>query len=366
MLELTRDDARRLAVRAQLLDRPRPDDPMEVATRLGAIQIDHTAAVAPSADLVLWSRIGSGLDRDALAEAMADHRLLDMRGMIRPAGDVPLYRAEMRQWADGRDLTGWRAAQRGWLAANEACRLDILERLRCDGPLAARDLPDTCDVPWRSSGWNAGRNVALMLDVMSRIGDVAVAGRDGRHRLWDLADRVYPDAVVPASDALRERDSRRLRALGIARSRGPECAVEPVDVGDAGVPAVVEGVRGTWRVDETLLGGPLRGRAALLSPFDRLIYDRKRMAELFEFDYQVEIYKPAARRRWGYYAMPILYGDRLVGKVDAAADHAAGVLRVNAVHRDTGFDAAMVDEIDDEIADLARWLGLDVQRTDVA
>ena len=166
-------------------------------------------------------------------------------------------------------------------------------------------------------------------------GEVAIAGRSGGDRVWDLAERVYPDdPVVPADEALRIRNERRLRALGIARARGPECPVEPLDVGEAGEPAVVEGVKGAWRVDPSLLGQPFSGRAALLSPFDRLLHDRKRTVELFEFDYQLEIYKPAAKRRWGYFALPILYGDRLAGKLDAAADRGAGVLRVHAIHQD--------------------------------
>ena len=195
-----------------------------------------------------------------------------------------------------------------------------------------------------------------------RRGEVAVAGRNGRDRLWDLAARVYPDdPVVPADEALRIRNERRLRALGIARARGPECPVEPMDVGEAGEPAVVEGVKGTWRVDPPScpLGQPFSGRAALLSPFDRLIHDRKRTAELFEFDYQLEMYKPAAKRRWGYFALPILYGDRLVGKLDATADRKAGVLRVNAIHQDVPFSQAMTAAVD-QIEDLARWLGLDL------
>jgi len=196
-----------------------------------------------------------------------------------------------------------------------------------------------------------------------RRGEVAIAGRRGGDRLWDLAERVYPDdPVVPAEEAQRVRDQRRLRALGIARARGPECPVEPVDVGEAGEPAVVEGVRGTWRVDPSQLGQPFTGRAALLSPFDRLVHDRKRTVELFGFDYQLEMYKPAAKRRWGYFALPILYGDRLVGKLDATADRRAGVLRVDAVHQDVPFDPAMADAVDREIRDLAAWLRLDLAR----
>jgi len=146
---------------------------------------------------------------------------------------------------------------------------------------------------------------------------------------------------APSRTIQRIRNERRLRALGIARAQGPECPVEPVDVGEAGEPAVVEGVKGTWRVDSSLLGQPFSGRAALLSPFDRLIHDRKRIVEFFEFDYQLEMYKPAAKRRWGYFALPILYGDRLVGKLDATADRKAGVLRVDAIHQDVPFDKTM-------------------------
>jgi uncharacterized protein YcaQ len=166
--------------------------------------------------------------------------------------------------------------------------------------------------------------------------------------------------VVPKREALRIRSERRLHSLGVARARGPECPTEPRDVGEAGEPAVVEGVRGTWRVDPTLLGQPFSGRAALLSPLDRLIHDRARMIELFEFDYQLEMYKPAAKRRWGYFALPILYGDRLVGKLDATADRTAGVLRVDAIHQDVPFEPIMTAEVEGEIKDLARWLELDL------
>ena len=158
----------------------------------------------------------------------------------------------------------------------------------------------------------------MMLQKLVERGEVAAAGGQGRDRLWDLASRIYPDDPVPPEDeARRLLDERRLSALGIARASAAKLPMEPIDVGDAGEPAVVEGVRGTWRVDPAQLGQPFAGRAALLSPFDRLLADRKRMAELFEFDYILEMYKPAAQRRWGYYALPILYGDRLVGKLDA-------------------------------------------------
>jgi uncharacterized protein YcaQ len=192
-------------------------------------------------------------------------------------------------------------------------------------------------------------------------GEIAIAGRVGRERAWDLAGRVYPaDVPVPSiEDAARMRDERRLASLGIARRRTTKMPIEPVDVGDAGEPAVVEGVKGEWRVDPAALQDEFEARTALLSPFDRLVYDRRRAEELFDFEYTLEMYKPAAKRRWGYFALPILHGDRLVGKIDAKADRDASVLRVNAVHEDVRFTKAIARAVEDELADLASWLGLD-------
>ncbi|MGA3154876.1 MAG: DNA glycosylase AlkZ-like family protein [Streptosporangiaceae bacterium] len=361
--ELSRVDARRIAVRAQLLDRLRPSGLLDVVHRLTLLQIDLTAAIAPNAHLVAWSRLGSAYAPAELDAALAGRALLELRAMIRPSEDLALYRADMAGWerAGRGELAGWRASYRDWVRANDACRRDILDRLGSSGPLPACDLPDTCAVPWRSTGWTNDRNVRQLLEFMVQRGEVAVAGRRDGDRLWDLAARVYPgDPVVPPDEARRIRDELRLRSLGIARGRGPECQVEPADVGEAGEPAVVDGVKGTWRVDTSLLGQPFSGRAALLSPLDRLIYDRKRMADLFGFDYQLEMYKPAARRRWGYFALPILYGDRLVGKLDAIADRKAGVLRVHAIHQDVPFGQAMTAAVDGEIRDLAEWLELDL------
>jgi uncharacterized protein YcaQ len=205
----------------------------------------------------------------------------------------------------------------------------------------------------------------MLLMLMVRRGEVASAGYDGRTQLWDLAERVYPEVPpVPYDEAMRIRDERRLRALGIARAKAAELPGDRVDVGDAGEPAVVEGVRGRWRVDPDQLDRPFAGRAALLSPLDRLVYDRRRMTELLEFDYQLEMYKPAAKRRWGYWAMPVLHGDRLVGKLDAKADRSDGVLRVHAVHEDEPFTDDVRAAVADEVDALAGWLGLVVDRDD--
>ncbi|HLS44247.1 MAG TPA: crosslink repair DNA glycosylase YcaQ family protein, partial [Ornithinicoccus sp.] len=307
--ELSRRDARRIAVRAQVLAAPRPTDLLEVARQLAFIQVDLTAAVAPSADLVFWSRLGAEYSADDLDRAIASQRLIELQGMLRPSADLALFRGEMEAWPGVGELAGWQENNAEWLDANEVCRVDILETLRADGPLPVRDLPDTCILPWRSSGWNNNRNVRMMIELMEARGEVAVAGREGRDRLWDLAERIYPDGpTIPVEDARRIRAERRLAALGIARERTTGVPGEPNDVGLVGEEAVVEGVKGTWRVDPAQLGQPFRGRTVLISPLDRLVFDRKRMAELFEFDYQLEMYKPAAKRRWGYFALPILRG----------------------------------------------------------
>jgi len=358
--QLSREQARQIAVRAQWLHRDRPSGLLELVRQLSLLQVDLTPAVAPSADLVAWSRLGSSYSAADLESALGNQALVELQGMIRPADDLALYRADMAGWDRGREVGGWRKANRDWVAANKGCRLDILDRLRTDGPLPAREIPDTCEVPWKSTGWTNNRNVLRLLEFMEARGEVAVVGRQaGRDRLWDLAERVFPDDnVVPAAKALRIRAQRRLRSLGIARARGPECPIEPQDVGEVGEPAVIEGVRGRWRVDPAQLDQPFTGRAALLSPIDRLVYDRKRMAEIFEFDYQLEMYKPAAKRRWGYYALPILYGDRLVGKLDATSDRPAGVLRVDAIHQDMPFTKAMNTAVHQEIESLATVLNL--------
>jgi uncharacterized protein YcaQ len=200
-----------------------------------------------------------------------------------------------------------------------------------------------------------------MLELLMIRGEVAIAGRVGRERLWDLAESVYPaDVVVPSvEEATRVKNERRLASLGIARQKSTKMPLEPVDVGEAGEPAVVAGVKGEWRVDPAALGEDFEGRTALLSPFDRLVYDRARAQELFDFEYTLEMYKPAAKRRWGYFALPVLHHDRLVGKVDATADRKASVLRVNAIHEDAKFTRTMSKAVQSELEDMASWLGLD-------
>ncbi|GAA4111939.1 crosslink repair DNA glycosylase YcaQ family protein [Nocardioides fonticola] len=367
MLLLRRDDARRIAVRAQLLGGgPEPTLPTlpQMLHRLAGVQVDLTAAVARSADLVARARVPGF--RSGELEDLADVReILEIAGFWRPAEDLALYAAEMARWP-GDDAAPWQLERLSWLAANAEAHAGVLAQLAADGPTRPRDLDVRCARPWRSSGWTDGKDVQQLVELLLARGELAVAGRRGRDRLVDLAERVYPEVEAwPYEEALRERDRRRLAALGIARAQRPETPGEPDHVGDAGVPAVVEDVAGEWRVDPALLDAPPveEDAVALLSPLDRLVMDRLRARELFGFDYRLEMYQPAAKRQWGYWAMPVLVGDRLVGKLDAAADRKDGVLRVHAVHRDADgpieWPGAWVEAVDAAIDDLAAWLGLE-------
>jgi uncharacterized protein YcaQ len=352
---LTKAQARRIAVRAQLLDAPRPTELLELVRQLTFLQIDPTAAVAPSADLVAWTRLGSAYQPAQLKQALEqDRTLFELDAMVRPMSDLGLY------LAGAGDFPIYEQS-RAWLRDNDRFRRDILELLGTSGPLTSRDVPDTAVVPWASSGWTNNRNVTQMLEFMAMRGEVAIAGRVGRERVWDLAERVYPaDLKVPSpEEANRMKNERRLASLGIARQKTRAMPMEPTDVGEAGEPAVVEGVKGEWRVDPAALAADFEGRAALLSPFDRLVHDRVRAQELFDFEYTLEMYKPAAKRRWGYFALPILHEDKLVGKLDATADRKASVLRVNAIHEDVKFTRALAKAVQAELEDLASWLGLD-------
>jgi uncharacterized protein YcaQ len=331
---------------------------VEAVDALSLVNIDPTAAVAPSADHILWSRIGWPYQPADLARAIEDDRaVFEWAGFYRSMHDLPLYLPIMRAWPRYRD-------QREWLAANDAFRGDVLDRLRAEGPLRGGEIPDTSRVSWKSTGWTNDRNVTQMLEFLAMRGEVAVSRREGRDRVWDLAERVYPADVVelPDEDAARLRAERRLGYLGLARPKAAKQPVEPFDVGEVGEAAEIEGVAGQWRVDPSLLAqiDSFEPRTALLSPFDRLVFDRARAQDVFGFEYIVEMYKPAAQRRWGYFALPILHGDSLVGKLDAAADRKAGVFRVSAIHEDRPFSTEVADAVHAEIRELAAWLGLEV------
>ncbi len=358
MIELSRDEARRIAVRAQLLDADTPGDVVEVADQLAAIKIDPTAVIAPAEHTILWSRLGRGYEPVQLSKVVERDRLLfEFDGAFRPIDVLPLLLPDMR-------ATPRRESTKQWLAANAAFRDDVMARLRAEGPLFARDIPDTAEVARAPDGWSGSNQTTIMLDILHRMGVVAIAGREGRQRRYDLAERVYPQ--VPALDAEEATlllQQRRLRAAGIAKQKSPW-----TPVGLAGEAATVEGSTWTWRVDPDALasldGDDPGGRAAILNPYDPMLFDRPRLTELFDFTYVLEQFKKKHERRYGFFAHPILLGDRFVGLLDAAVDKERGILRVSGVHELLPFDPEEAEIVDLEIEGLADWLGVGHERID--
>ena len=358
--------ARRLAVTRQHLAGPRPAQPdpeaiLQVVRDLGCLQLDPIAVVARSHLLVLAARLGP-FDPDELERLLWHDRALfeywAHRASIVLTEDFPIHNHLMRAYGSGTKPRHERLRQ--WLSANEPLRRRILREVRAHGPVRSRDLVGTGAVDWVSRGWTGGRNVSQMLDYLWTKGSIAVAGRRGLEKLWDLADRWYPDWTP------RERLSpRRVTELAAPRSLSALGAATPKQIAThfipgryTDLPRILErlqargeivpvrvmddgtAMKGQWLVHAADLDlvDDLEGeagwepRAALLSPFDNLIWDRERAAMLFGFEFRMEIYVPKAQRRFGYYTMPILNGDRVIGIADPLMDRAAGTLRINAVH----------------------------------
>lgn len=355
--QLTRDQARRIIVRAQLLDAARPGDVVEVAEQLGYIKIDPTAVIAPCEHTVLWSRIGWSYEAGQLTKAVEiDRQLFEFDGAFRPLSLLPLMRPAMRRWPE-------RESTRQWLAANARFRADVLARLRAEGPLIASDIEDTAQVPRTPDGWS-GSNVVTMLECLLRQGEVAIAGRNGRHRRWDVAGRVYPVDLpeVDEEEAKLLLDARRLQAAGLAKQRSPW-----TPVGSAGEEARVDGSPWKFRVDPDAIAAlehEEAGRVAILNPYDGMLFDRPRLEQVFEFTYVLEQFKPKPQRRFGYFAHPILLGDRFVGMLDAEVDRAGDTLKVAAIHEFLPFEEEEREMVDAEIRELAEWRGVDVVFSD--
>jgi uncharacterized protein len=366
-IALSLAEARRVAVKGALLSSPRPRSILEVVEHLGRLQMDPTSAVARSEQLVLWSRLGR-YDVGELERLLwRDRRLFEHRAFIVPTSDFAIHRESMRRYPRGNQARV--QYTREWLRANAGFRAYVLRELRRRGPLRSRDLEDRAVVPWQTTGWNDGKNLGRMLELLWAGGRIAIVGRDGAERIWDLAERRLPvdEPRIPQQEVARRLLDTQLRWCGLARPDkfgfafdgvppGREEALrELIDEGRA-VPVTVEGLRGDWLAHRDVLEQRFRPRTTLLSPFDPLIADRAFTAELFGFRFRLEIYVPREKREYGYFVLPVLHGDRLVARIDPLFDRKAGVLRVNSVYWEAGVRTGDVP-LERTVRDLAAWLG---------
>ena len=324
---VTLEQARRIAVRAQLLDGS-ASGVLETVRRLGFLQLDPVSTVAPPQQLVLWSRLGA-FDRAELDRLLwVDRKLFEWNAFIWPVESLPLIRAEMRRIRRASTLARdrWR---RDFLKRNAGFRRYVLRELEQRGPLLSRELEDHSTPRDGKHRWHGSRQVAQMLELLHSRGELAVVGRRSGQRLWDLAVRWYPETeVAPLREAERILAEQRFRALGVRLEKGE------------------------WHAHPDLSDAPVPDRVTLLSPFDRLVHDRDRAEALFGFRYRLEMYVPPAKREYGYYVLPLLAGDRLVGRAEPRFDRKTRKLELLGAWGD-------ISRLDDVLAELAVFLGAD-------
>ena len=316
----------------------------QVLRGLRVLQMDPVNVVARNQLLVLWSRLGE-FDRADLDTLLWRERWLfeywAHSASIVLTEDYPIHQLMMREYR----VTVESAAKRAWLAANDDFRCYVLNLLAASGPLPGEAIEDRAAVGWVSTGWTHGRNVEQMLDILWKQGDIMVAGRNGLRRLWGLAD--FPVAEeLPDAEAVTRAAEHSLRALGVARTRDVERhftmgRYPGLDLERAGWarPVRVEGGTEQWWVHRDVLARLDEDwvpRITLLSPFDNLICDRDRTERLWGFAYRNEMYVPKATRQYGYYVMPVLAGERLIGRVATRADRKSGVLVVEGMYAEPG------------------------------
>ncbi len=221
-----------------------------------------------------------------------------------------------------------------FLKEQSSLRRYVLRELERRGPLLSRELehPDT-RFSERTVWWGTRAQLTWMLELLHLRGRIAVAGRRGNQRLWDLADRWYPESeTVPAAKAKRALAEKRFRSLGVKLEKGRLLAHPEADA------------------------RPVGQRVTFLSPFDRLIHDRDRAEALWDFRYRLEMYVPKAKREYGYYVLPILHGDDLVGRIEPVFDRKAGSLNVLNVWWEPGKKEVPLDK---PLRSLAAFLGAD-------
>jgi uncharacterized protein YcaQ len=386
--------ARRAAIAAQRLSGHPPTGDaqerlLETVRAIRCLQLDPIAAVTKTHLLVLWSRVGAFDPSDLDLLLWRDRTLFEYwahAASIVLTEDYQLHQGRMRTFPVGKTVRSRRT--KDWLRANGSLRRRILVELRRNGPLPARAFDGhAASERWASSGWTSGHDVTQMLDVLMTQGRIMVAGRDGQGRLWDLAERCLPDWTPRRNLTQRQINLRAVelavRALGVASTRDvsrhflrnwyddlPGVLRELEERGSVTrVALAAEGgepaVRAFVHTDDLPIFDWLERddgfepRTTLLSPFDNLICDRARTRRLWAFDYTIEIYVPREKRRYGYYVMPILHGDRLVGRVDPLMDRTSGRLTIKAVHAEPGApdDRATGEQIAGALADLATFLG---------
>lgn len=334
-------EARRIAIRAQALDGS-ATSVLDVVRRSGALQLDPTARVAPNHVLAVWSRLGRH-DEAGLRRLIAQRKLHEFDAYIFPAGSLALQVAARRLILASKGTWSERIVR--WLQLNRAFLQYIVRELERRGPLPSDALEDRAKVSWPpppakpSSGWNSERNKTMALEFLQWQGRVMVFGRAGAKRLWDLAERVAPDLErIDPGQVTRLIAEQRVRSFGIVRPGSLRYWYQQLpDLTGIGERVQVEGLRGEWIVRRDLLrDAEIPPRCRLLSPFDRLIHDRERARDLFGFDFTMEIYVPKHLRKYGYFVMPVLDGERIVARVDPELDRAAKTLRVNAIHPEPG------------------------------
>jgi uncharacterized protein YcaQ len=323
--KVTLEEARRIAVRAQLLDGSARGI-LDSVRRLGFLQLDPIATVATPQHLVLWSRLGPFETAELDRLLWVERRLFEWNAFIWPIEALPLIRARMRRSRRAATYS-WERRSREFLRQNQSFRRYVLRQLERRGPLLARELEDRSVQGRREHRWYGNRHVGVMLEILHARGEVAVVGRRSGQRVWDLAERWYPETdVVPLREAERLLAEQRFRALGVRLEKGE------------------------WHAHPDVSDAPIPDRVALLSPFDRLVHDRDRTEALFGFRYRLEMYVAPAKREFGYYVLPILVGDRLVGRVEPRFDRTTRTLQVLGAWGDTS-------RLDEALASLAVFLG---------
>ena len=385
-IKLTPTQARRLAITRQRLAgerlAPTAEGMMALFRELGCVQIDSIRAVERTQYLVLWSRLGS-YDRALLDQLQwQDKKLFEYwahAASICLTENYPIHQYRMSIFSDIGHAWNRRLVE--WAQANEPFQQYILDEMKAHGPRALKDLEDRSDAAWTSGGWTTNRNVSMMIEYLWAQGQVMVAERKGLQKKWTLAEDWLPawtlQEVLSDQEVTRRAAQIALRALGVGtakhirnhftRSRYPDLDVVLDQLlAEGRILAVdIADWPGQWYLHshdllllDQLAGDAWQPRTVLLSPFDNLIADRDRTELMWDFRYRIEIYVPKAKRQYGYCVLPILHGDRFIGRIDPKMDRKSNVLHINAVYAepDAPQDEATGRAVAAAIEDLARFL----------